>query len=181
MTGEIRDFNCNSWNCPVCVPKIAWKYACRVAYARPERMITLTNVPHDRQKARLAWIQLARDIRAKTPFEYAKFVEVGHKTGMLHWHLAEVGGYIPQRWLSARAEANGLGKIVDIRKCYGEGPSFYLSKYITKEGAPVDWRKVSFSRGFPRAVPMPANDDWQLRGPKKKLRWDDDDLQLQRN
>ncbi|MDO8674434.1 MAG: hypothetical protein Q7O66_23760, partial [Dehalococcoidia bacterium] len=113
--------------------------------------------------ATMAWRQLARDIRAKTPFEYAKFVEVGQRTGMLHWHMAEVGGYIPQRWLSARAEANGLGPVVDIRRCYGKGPSFYLSKYITKEGAPVDWRKVSFSRGFPRPAPMPETDKWRLR------------------
>ncbi|MDO8674432.1 MAG: hypothetical protein Q7O66_23750, partial [Dehalococcoidia bacterium] len=96
-TGEVRDFNCHSWKCPICAPKQAYKYACIVAYARPERMITLTNVPQDRETATMAWRQLARDIRAKTPFEYAKFVEVGQRTGMLHWHMAEVGGYIPQR------------------------------------------------------------------------------------
>lgn len=125
-------------------------------------MITLTNVPRKRETARLAWHELAEDIRARGELEYAKFVEVGAKTGMIHWHLAQRGDFIPQRWLSARAEANGLGSVVDIRKCYGEGPSFYLSKYITKEGAPVDWRKVSFSRGFPRPAPALAADEWEL-------------------
>jgi hypothetical protein len=93
---------------------------------------------------------LVRDIRAKYALEYARFVEVGAKTGMLHYHLAQRGDFIPKFWLSSRASANGFGRIVDIEACSGRGPAFYLSKYITKEGAPLDWRKVSFSRGFPR-------------------------------
>ena len=149
-TGETHPFNCGSWNCPACQGKIAYHYACIVAAALPQRMATLTNVPKVREIASLAFSQLIRDIRVRYALEYARFIEVGAKTGMLHYHLATIGDYIPQRWLSSRASANGFGRVVDIRACYGAGPQFYLSKYITKEGAPLDWRKVSFSRGFPR-------------------------------
>lgn len=121
-------------------------------------MITLTNIPKQREIAAMAFKQLVRDIRVRYALEYARFVEVGRLTGMLHYHLAQVGDYIPQKWLSARADANGLGRIVDIRACHGAGPQFYLSKYITKEGAPVDWRKVSFSRGFPREEAVSTHD-----------------------
>jgi hypothetical protein len=149
-TGEKRNFNCHSWNCPEHQSKIAYHYACIVAAAHPERMITLTNIPKDRDIAAAAFSMLVRDIRVRYAMEYARFIEVGQRTGMLHYHLAQRGDYIPQRWLSSRADANGLGRIVHIEACSGKGPAFYLSKYITKEGAPLDWRKVSFSRGFPR-------------------------------
>jgi hypothetical protein len=149
-TGEMRPFNCGSWNCPACQGKIAYHHACIVAAALPQRMITLTNVPKARDIASMAFSHLVRDIRVKFALEYARFVEVGALTGMLHYHLAQRGDYIPQRWLSARAAANGLGRIVHIEACSGKGPAFYLSKYITKEGAPLDFHKVSYSRGFPR-------------------------------
>jgi hypothetical protein len=149
-TGETKPFNCGSWNCPTCQSKIAYHYACIVAAALPQRMITFTNVPKVREIASVAFSMLVRDIRAKYALEYARFVEVGAKTGMLHYHLAQRGDFIPKFWLSSRASANGFGRIVDIEACSGRGPAFYLSKYITKEGAPLDWRKVSFSRGFPR-------------------------------
>jgi len=126
-------------------------------------MITLTNIPKDRQQALYAFQHLVRDIRAEgIPFEYVRFFEVGSKTGMYHFHLGQRGDFVPQKLLSDRAAANGLGKVVDIRKCFGAGPGWYMSKYIAKglDTLPAGWRKVAASRHFfpvePPADPEPG-------------------------
>lgn len=164
-TGEVRPFNCGSWNCRQHQGVVAWRWAVRLAEAIPHRMITLTAIPPIRARAYLAFQGLVRDIRQEHfAFEYVRFLEVGRKTGMLHYHLAEKGSYIPQKWLSLRAEANGLGRVVDIRATEGRGPGWYLSKYITKEGVPPGWRKVAYSRGFfphPESAQEPSQ-DWKL-------------------
>lgn len=164
-TGETKPFNCGSWSCLQHQGAVAYFWACRVAQSAPERMITLTNIPQEKTRAYLGFQQLVRDIRrAGLAFDYGRFLEVGSKTGMFHFHLAQRGSYIPVRWLSARAVANGLGKIVWVERCYGAGPAFYLGKYITKEAAPWGWRKVAASRGFFRVLEVPDDlrQDWVL-------------------
>jgi len=56
--------------------------------------------------------------------------------------------------------------VVDIRKCHGQGPGFYMSKYITKglDTLPFGWRKVSASKGFwgPREAPPEPEPGWVL-------------------
>ena len=172
-TGEKLPFNCGSWSCPQHQRGVAWKWANRLATAHPERMVTLTNIPLEKQAAYLGFQQLVRDIRAEgIRFEYCRFLEVGAKTGMLHFHIAQWGDFIPKFWLSSRASANGLGKIVDIEACHGAGPQWYLAKYVTKEAAPDGWRKVASSRKFWPAdpkLPSDMRDEWILvRGIDKR-------------
>jgi hypothetical protein len=167
-TGEIRPYNCGSWSCDQHKAATAYSWACRVALAAPQRMITLTNIPPDKIAAYHGFQQLVRDIRAEgMRFEYCRFLEVGHKTGMRHFHLAQRGDFIPVKWLSIHAAANGLGKIVHAEKCYGEGPAFYLAKYITKDEVILPgWRKVASSRSFFRERELPADirdGDWVLK------------------
>jgi len=80
--------------------------------------------------------------------------------------MAQRGGFVPVRWLSARASANGLGKIVYAEECYGAGPAFYLSKYITKDDSSLPgWRKVAASRGFfpeVKELPEDLRSGWEL-------------------
>jgi len=150
-TGEVRPFRCKSWRCEEHRQGLAWSWAFKVARARPERMLTLTNIPRDQDVARKAFSRLVRDLRAEgIPFEYVRFFEVGSRTGMYHYHLGQRGDFVPVRLLSARAAANGLGKVVDIRRCHGEGPGWYMSKYIAKglDTIPEGWRKVAASRKF---------------------------------
>ena len=151
-TGEVRPFKCHSWRCEAHRESLAWSWAYRVAMAAPERMVTLTNIPKDIDRARSAFQHLVRDLREREgiPFEYVRFFEVGAQTGMYHYHLGQRGDSPPQRLLSARARANGLGEVVDIRRCYGAGPGWYMSKYISKglDTHPEGWRKVSASRHF---------------------------------
>ena len=163
QTGEIRDFNCGSWRCPVCSQKVAWRWACRVAKALPERMVTLTSLSYDKARVYEAVGNLITDIRQRYKFEYTRFLAQGEETGMLHMHFAQKGSYIPQRFLSQRARSHGLGRVVDIRACYGAGPQFYLTDYITRESAPEGWRKVSVSRGFPKVEPVESSGEWILR------------------
>lgn len=129
-------------------------------------MVTLTNIPKDRQDALYAFQHLVRDLRKRGPFEYVRFFEVGSKTGMYHYHLGQRGEFVPQKLLSSVASKNGLGRVVDIRQCHGEGPGFYMSKYISKglDDHPFGWRKVSASKGFwgPREGPSQLPPSWRL-------------------
>lgn len=165
-TGEKKPFNCGSWSCPQHQGATAYHWAARLASAHPERMVTLTNIPQDKHTAYLAFQHLIRDIRAEgINMEYCRFLEVGSKTGMVHFHLAQRGDFIPVRWLSVRAEANGLGRIVHAEACRGAGPKFYLAKYVTKEAGLPGWRKVASSRKFWPAdpkVPSDLRDGWEL-------------------
>lgn len=166
-TGEFRPYNCGSWSCPQHQGSTAFHWACRVSEAHPERMVTLTNIPHRKQDAYLGFQHLVRDIRKEgIEFEYCRFLEVGSKTGMLHFHLAQRGDFVPVHWLSAAAEANGLGRIVHAEACRGAGPGFYLAKYITKEAGLPGWRKVASSRGFfplKKEISSDLRDDWILQ------------------
>lgn len=171
LTGETRPYHCRSWHCPDSQHRwlFGMSWAVRVARALPERMVTLTNIPKDRHVAYLAFQRLVRDLRALgICFEYVRFFEVGSRTGMHHYHLGQRGDFVPVRLLSARAAANGLGKVVDIRACHGEGPSWYMTKYIAKglDTLPEGCRKVASSRRFfakePPAEPEPG---WTLVKP----------------
>lgn len=165
-TGETKPFNCGSWSCPQHQGATAYHWASRLASAHPERMITLTNIPQEKVRAYLAFKHLIEAIRREgINMEYCRFLEVGSKTGMLHFHLAQRGDFVPVHWLSAQAEANGLGKIVHAEACRGAGPQFYLSKYVTKEAGLPGWRKVASSRKFWPAdpkIPSDLRDDWEL-------------------
>jgi hypothetical protein len=167
-TGEVKPFNCGSWSCTQHQGAVAYHWACRVAEAQPQRMFTLTNIPHDKVQAYLGFQHLVQDIRREgMQIQYCRFLEVGHKTGMQHFHLAQRGDFIPVRWLSKHAAANGLGKIVYAEECYGAGPQFYLAKYITKDEASLPgWRKAAASRSFFRSKEIPADfrdSDWVLQ------------------
>jgi len=129
-------------------------------------MVTLTNIPKDPDRARVGFSNLVRDLRDRgIAFEYVRFFEVGSRTGMYHYHLGQRGDFVPVRLLSKLAAANGLGEVVDVRKCHGEGPGWYMSKYIAKglDTLPEGWRKVAASRHFwPVEPPQETEPGWVL-------------------
>lgn len=143
ITGETRPFKCGSWDCPECSSALAWRVAFRIAAGSPERLITLTGVPLPRKRAYGAFQALARSIRREGwAFEYLRVVEAGELHGALHWHVAQVGDFIPHRWLTKTCESVGLGQVNDIRRCYGRGPHWYLVKtgleaYMSKAAMPI--------------------------------------------
>jgi len=138
-----------SWKCPVHRIRMSWYWAFRLVKAKPERMLTITNVPKEAGVAHLAFQRLIRDLRKVCgEFQYCRFLEVTER-GMYHYHIAQKGAYVPQRKLSELAEKNGFGKIVDIRKINeGGGAAWYMAKYVTKESVPDGWKKVAASRTF---------------------------------
>jgi hypothetical protein len=151
-----KDFNCGSWGCEDCVAKLRWKWGNIIAWGTEQahqlsrlRFLTLTGMPADDKRARQGFNNLNRDLRGLGySFEYLGFNEIS-KGGMRHKHLLLHGDYLPQRLVSERAEANGLGKIVWITEVHNsQSVREYVTKYIGKN--PLTWsgRKFSYSKGF---------------------------------
>jgi hypothetical protein len=101
-----------------------------LAWAGPERFVTLTNAPADwqklRQKVRKLCLRLRND---GYRVEWAWTVERGARTGMRHIHALQHGDYIPQRELQERWQA-----IVHIERVKGARGA---AGYAMKEAARV--------------------------------------------
>lgn len=127
---------CRTWYCPVCGPRKAREKAAVIAWAEPERFVTLTNAPAGwqslRKKVRALRHSLAQD---GYPSEWAWTVELGKKTGMKHVHLLQHGEYVPQRKLQRE-----WGAIVHIMRvteakggaAYAMKEAMKLAGYVTK-------------------------------------------------
>ncbi len=121
---------CNTWRCEYCGPRKARQKAAILAWARPERFITLTQAPEDwaalRKKVRVLKHELVADGRR---FEMGWTVERGKETGMVHVHALQHGDYVPQAELQ-----NRWGRIVDIRAIEGVRKA---TAYAMKEAVQV--------------------------------------------
>jgi len=62
-TGEIKSINCHSWECAECRGKQVVKAAYKAISGEPDWLMTITQVPEDRRKARLSWQQFIRALR----------------------------------------------------------------------------------------------------------------------
>ncbi len=116
---------CKTYRCRVCGPLKARQKATILAWARPERFITLTQAPEDwaalRKKVRvLKHVLQGEGLRS----EMGWTVERGKETGMVHVHALQHGDYVSQRHLQDR-----WGRIVDIRAIKGaRGAAQYAAK-----------------------------------------------------
>lgn len=109
----------------MCGPEKARRKAKIIAWAKPERFITLTQAPGEwqavRQRVRTFRMRLAAE-GYRT--EWAWTVERGSRSGMIHVHALQHGSFIPQRVL-----ASMWGRRVDIRKVSdGGGAAAYAVK-----------------------------------------------------
>jgi hypothetical protein len=152
---------CKTWRCEYCGPRKARQKAAILAWAKPERFITLTQAPKDwgalRQKVRV----LKRDLQVGgRRFEMAWTVEEGKDTGMRHVHALQHGDYVPQAELQQR-----WGRIADIRAirgvreatAYAMKEAVQVSGYAMKGAADLDahldlngGRGCHVSRGYLR-------------------------------
>jgi hypothetical protein len=123
---------CDSFKCSTCGPKktnasvaaVAWELA-RHDWAR---FITLSLAPLDWERRRKQVADLRSRLRAKGyDMEWSWATERGHKTGMVHIHLAAWGSYVPQRVLQ---ELWG-DRIVFIEAVHRDPES--VGKYMAKE------------------------------------------------
>jgi hypothetical protein len=101
-----------------------------MAWARPERFVTLTQAPEEwqarRAKVRKLRMRLAQLGRTT---EWAWTTERGSRTGMIHVHALQRGSYVPQRELEEL-----WGRRVDIRKI---GDAGAVAGYAMKEASRV--------------------------------------------
>ena len=155
-SGEFVPLPCKTWGCSVCGPAKAYRLGLLAVAARPERFITLTRVGTELDEVHERLKTLSKALRrAGKGWEYLAVPEV-HQNGSWHLHLLQKGDFIPQAMLSERAEAAGMGYVVDIRRirgAAGEVPR-YLCKYLTKQtasaeiGASKHRKRYRTSRGF---------------------------------
>jgi hypothetical protein len=152
---------CKTWRCEYCGSRKARQKAAILAWARPERFITLTQAPDDwsalRKKVRVLKHEL---LGAGLRFEVAWTVEEGKETGMRHVHLLQHGDYVPQAQLQDR-----WGRIADVRAIrgarkavdYAMKEAVQVSGYAMKGAADLDahldrngGRGCHLSRGYLR-------------------------------
>ena len=144
-TGAMWPASCKSIRCLVCGPREASKRAYRAAAARPERFVTLTQLPESFQEARAAEKRLLKALRRRG---YKVEWCISHertRSGLRHAHALQRGDPIPQRELSALAERAGMGRVCDIRRIRTPGAASYALKealtvvgYATKGTARLD-------------------------------------------
>jgi len=154
-TGQKAPFNCMSWSCPKCAPKIREKWVeilNRSIIARYDkvRFITLTKVGETPEEAKENYKQFVKALRRKDyEYYYFKVHESGEKTGMSHYHILQCGDYLPQELLSKIAESNNMGKIVHISQVKIQEASLrYVTKYMAKLSGDWEGRKLSYSQQF---------------------------------
>lgn len=86
-----------------------------IAWAQPERFVTLTQAPDSWQAVRQRMRTLTMRVRrAGYRCEWAWTVEKGAKTGMVHIHALQHGSYVPQAALQ-----DLWGRIVHVRAIRG--------------------------------------------------------------
>lgn len=173
---------CDTWRCPWCGPQLGRHKAEIVAWAQPERFLTLTQAPTNWQACRQRMRKVALNLRtAGYSVEWAWTVERGRQTGMIHVHALQHGDYIPQRTL-----AKVWGRRVDIRRISDvDGAARYTTKHAGRRlasytmkgtadqlGEHLDLnggRGVHLSRRYLRG--LTSREVWQRLHPPGTLKW----------
>lgn len=110
-----------------------------LAWAKPERFVTLTNAPESWQGLRQKVRKLALNLRGEGyRCEWAWTVERGSANGMKHVHLLQHGSYVPQKRLQ-----DLWGAIVHIEAIRGATGA---SRYALKEARRVTAYALKESR-----------------------------------
>lgn len=103
--------SCDVWTCPYCGPRKASQLTRVLAWARPERVLTLTLAPHDFLSCRKKVGKLGLSLRKMGyRFEAAWVREPNDRQMQHHIHAVQHGDFVPQKVLQDR-----WGARVDIR------------------------------------------------------------------
>ncbi len=140
---------CGSWSCIRCAARMTTLWANRVGEAKPERLITLTNIGGTREEIRLGLQHIIRRLRSEgAVFQYWGVIEL-HKSLKPHMHLVQHGSYIPKNLLADAARREGWGH-TDIRRITsGWTATRYCAKHLChSHGRRWDGRLIRYSRGF---------------------------------
>lgn len=173
---------CSTWACAWCGPLKARRKAELMAWAKPERFVTLTQAPGEWQACRAKVRKLALKLRTDGySVEWAWVVERGSKTGMVHVHALQHGDFIPQRRLQA-----AWGSIVHLERVHDvDGAVRYTTKHAARRVASYTMkgtaselsahlalnggRGVHMSRRYLRGET--SRSAWALLHPPGALKW----------
>lgn len=171
-TGEAIRPDCKQWKCGRHGAMVGYRWAERVKDSIGTRgwylMLTITQVPEDRDQAALSWQQFIRDARKLWGFRhYVRALERGSDTGMLHYHVAiDSVRFVPKPALNRLVRKYGYGEVCWISYKHWMNQHLtpyqrmakladYLSKYLTKAGTKVAMapraRRITTSRGCLRS------------------------------
>jgi len=127
-------------------------------------LLTLTSLPGTTVGEMMAaWNRMRGWLRKRCPaLEYASVKQFGGRNGMLHLHVVLLNwSYVPRSEISAQWQSYSGAWLADIRRTDTERPASYVARYVGRELARTDCRKVvTFSRGFPSQVAVEAR--WRL-------------------
>lgn len=119
-TGAYAPMPCQRNWCVTCGSRKVVASAIAAGLAEPDQFGTLTLVGEDPRIIRRRISSLRADLGKRGfPGEWFGAVEANPKGTGHHWHFWRRGGYVPQRLLSDRASAWGMGYICDIRQYRG--------------------------------------------------------------
>lgn len=154
-TGESKEFDCKSWTCGVHGPLNKWRWEKRVSGVPWQLMLTITLVPEDRLKARVAWTRIARWLRVQGVTTYLRVMEHGRLHGMRHWHVLVQGtAYLESNALTLNCQAAGTGFAWVTAVRDRDAAVKYLLKYLfkdlglAKDARDAGWRRVCASRNI---------------------------------
>lgn len=132
--------SCDAYRCPTCGPRKARTAAAILTWGAAQvtrrRLVTLTAVPDDFQRARAQVRDYQRRLREDGyDFEWAWAIEANPRGTGFHAHGVQHGDYVPQRLLQDRWG----GRRVDVRAMKTPGVGVYAVKealrvagYVTK-------------------------------------------------
>lgn len=116
-TGQVRPARCGRNRCAFCLTINARRRAAAIAYAEPEREITLTQVGNDWATVRSRVNKIAELLRRKDYTVLMDWhVEANPKGTGHHVHVWQKGSRVPQSVLSDVAARSGAGSVVHISR-----------------------------------------------------------------
>jgi hypothetical protein len=134
-SGQVRPVPCSRLRCPPCLHTSAWKRSLAIAYARPERFLTLTQVGNDwqtiRQRIKSFRHQVTKEVGA---LEWVWNVEPNPRGTGHHVQAWQHGDFLDQAELSRLARYFGMGERVWIERWRSGGEAYALKEaYAVKE------------------------------------------------
>lgn len=95
-TGEVRNGSCRSVRCPVCGEREVRLRTVALAAAKPERFVTLSDLPLDYRAALKEEARILHALRRRGYVVEWAIVHELTKSGLRHAHALQHGSYIPQ-------------------------------------------------------------------------------------
>lgn len=146
---------CRTYACEVCGPARMREWPWLLAWARPERFLTLTKAPEDRERRRGQVRDYVYRLRQRGyRVQIAWSTEPNPAGTGLHIHALQHGEYIPQRVLQSAwgGRIAHISAVQDVRSAglYVVKRELAAAGYTMKESLTLDRRPVHYSRGYMR-------------------------------